>query len=588
MFSSTKWQSARDAKKAEQRELIERGKEVVQMQAAGISDELDKAILGATAVEIVRNIEEKKPGWTATNVLLVFIRSAIRAHESTNALTEILFDEALKRAQDLDAEFARTGRVVGPLHGVPVSLKDHIDIAGYDTTMGLTHMTSQPVEQDSGIARVLKKAGAVPFVKTNIPQTMLAFDCENPLFGATNNPYNPERIPGGSSGGEAALLASDGSVLGIGSDIGGSLRIPAHFSGCFSLKPCSGRFPASGCQNFTPGFEGVHSTMGPMGRSVSDVEALTRVFLDASIDVSRTETGVFPMPYRKDVELPKKLKFGYFLTDGFCKASPACERAVLMAVEALRKKGHECVEFEPPTPLEAMEYFTALTSADRYETLLSFLRGDPAESALWLVTIGPKLPAPIRWFLNWVFESVMGDPKMARLMRASKGKSVVEVQQWQHKRDVFVDRARKQLWEEHGFDAVLCAPQATPALKHGETWDLSVLAIGTILWNVIDSSVGHLPMTFVDSTLDAPSSSWWDVQRASPGSPMVEKRVYGKGGVYDAKAMEGLPVGLQIVGMQYDEERVIELMKVVDEAVGKRGFGPGEFSKKMKGAERVY
>lgn len=183
------------------------------MQAAGISDELDKAILGATAVEIVRNIEEKKPGWTATNVLLVFIRSAIRAHESTNALTEILFDEALKRAQDLDAEFARTGRVVGPLHGVPVSLKDHIDIAGYDTTMGLTHMTSQPVEQDSGIARVLKKAGAVPFVKTNIPQTMLAFDCENPLFGATNNPYNPERIPGGSSGGEAALLASDGCVL---------------------------------------------------------------------------------------------------------------------------------------------------------------------------------------------------------------------------------------------------------------------------------------------------------------------------------------------------------------------------------------
>lgn len=166
-----------------------------------------------------------------------------------------------------------------------------------------------------------------------------------------------------------------------------------------------------------------------------------------------------------------------------------------------------------------------------------------------------------------------------------------------------------QLWEEHGFDAVLCAPQATPALKHGDTWDLSVLAIcsfpslslsspskpltrrvhtGTILWNVIDSTVGHLPMTFVDSTLDVPSSTWWDAQRASPGSAMVEKRVYGKGGVYDAKAMEGLPVGLQIVGRQYDEERVIELMKVVDEAVGKRGFGPGEFSKRMKGAERVY
>ncbi|GEM07545.1 amidase family protein [Rhodotorula toruloides] len=579
MFGASKWQAARDAKRAEQRELIERGKELVQKQAAGVSDELDTAILGATAVDIVRNIEQKKPGWTATNVILVFIRSAIRSHEQTNAVTEILFDEAFERAQDLDAEFARTGKVVGPLHGVPVSLKDHIDIAGYDTSMGLTHMTSQPVEEDSGIARVLKKAGAVPFVKTNIPQTMLSFESSNPLFGITKNPYNPDRIPGGSSGGEAALLASDGSVLGIGSDIGGSLRIPAHFSGCFSLKPCSGRFPASGCQNFTPGFEGVHSTMGPMGRSVSDVEALTRVFLDASIDVSRTETGVIPMPYKKDVELPKKLKFGYYLNDGFCKASPACERAVLMAVEALRKKGHECVEFEPPNPLEAMEYFTALTSADRYETLLSFLRGDPVEPALWLVTIGPKLPAPLRWLLNWVCEKFLGDPKMARLMRASKGKSVVEVQEWQHRRD---------LWEEHGFDAVLCAPQATPALQHGDTWDLSVLAIGTILWNVIDSSVGLLPMTFVDASLDVPSASWWESQRASPGSALVDKRVYGKGGVYDAQAMEGLPVGLQIVGRQYDEERVVELMKVVDQAVGMRGFGPGEFSKRMKGAERVY
>jgi hypothetical protein len=115
----------------------------------------------------------------------------------------------------------------------------------------------------------------------------------------------------------------------------------------------------------------------------------------------------------------------------------------------------------------------------------------------------------------------------------------------------------------------------------------------TILWNVIDSSVGLVPVTFVDSTLDALTPSWWSRQRSSPGAPLVEGRVYGKegvlGGIYDAKEMEGLPVGVQIVAGHWQEEKAIELMKVVDKALGPRGFGPGEFTKKHgQQQERVY
>ena len=174
---------------------------------------------------------------------------------------------------------------------------------------------------------------------------MLAFEAANPLWGIITNPSDPSRHPGGSSGGEAALISSDGSPLGIGSDIGGSLRIPAHFSGCFGLKPCIGRFSTNGTVSPSPGFRGISSTMGPMGRSVDDLEIATRLHCNASVDLAKLE-GLIPLPYR-DVTLPKKLKFGYYRTDGFCRASPACERAVMETVEALRKKGHECVEFEP-------------------------------------------------------------------------------------------------------------------------------------------------------------------------------------------------------------------------------------------------
>lgn len=187
-----------------------------------------------------------------------------------------------------------------------------MQVADFDSTIGFTHWSGKPAEQDGVLASVLIKAGAIPFVKTNVPQTMLAFECANPLFGATNNPYDATRTCGGSSGGEAALLASDGCPLGFGSDIGGSLRIPAHYSGCYGLKPCHSRFPTRGSVSSSPGFESIKTSFGPMGRSVADLELGTRAVVDASVELSRVE-GLVPLPYR-DVKLPEKLKFGYYLT----------------------------------------------------------------------------------------------------------------------------------------------------------------------------------------------------------------------------------------------------------------------------------
>ena len=172
---------------------------------------------------------------------------------------------------------------------------------------------------------------------------------------------------------------------------------------------------------------------------------------------------------------------------------------------------------------------------------------------------------------------------------------------------------RWQLWEEHAFDAVICPTQATPALKHGETTDNGVLVVrkslrgiahaaakprltlgsllgrvGTVQWNIVDSTVGQIPVTFVDPARDGLSEAWEERRRANNGSKIFERHLYGPGGLYDAKDMAGLPVGVQVVGRQWDEERMIEVMKVVDEALGPRGFAPGDFTKREAASRKVY
>ncbi|GAA5962388.1 hypothetical protein JCM8115_001474 [Rhodotorula mucilaginosa] len=583
------WKQAQAEKHAEQAETLRNARVLLRKEGPALSADLTAAIRSADTAQIVQNIQQKKPGWTATNVMRVYIEAASQAHERLNVLTEIIFADALKKAKELDDEFEKTGKVTGILHGVPVSLKDMLEVEGYDTTIGFTYKRHQPAPKDAPLVSLIRQAGGIPFVKTTVPQTMLSFECKTALFGVSNNPYDVRRVPGGSSGGEGGLLGCDGSVVGIGSDIGGSVRIPAHFSGCYALKPSAGRVTNWGIHQCNPGFEAIKAAVGPMGRSVADLEMMTRVLLDGTPELALTQTNLLPVPYR-DVKLPtdRPLRFGYFLNDGFCAASPACERAVMETVEALRKAGHEVIEFEPTPAAEALEYFLALASAGEFEIVLSYLKNDPAEAFMCQATMAKSSNNFSRWLRSLYCRYVAGDEHAARLLDANCGKSVNDVQRWMDKRNQYISKTRKLLWEEHAFDAVICPTQATPALKHGETTDNGVLVVRTVQWNIVDSTVGQIPVTFVDPARDGLSEAWEERRRANNGSKIFERHLYGPGGLYDAKDMAGLPVGVQVVGRQWDEERMIELMKVVDEALGPRGFAPGDFAKREAASRKVY
>lgn len=174
---------------------------------------------------------------SSVTVATAYIKRAAYAHQKTNCLTEICFNKALARARKLDEHIAVHGKPVGPLHGIPITLKDQFDVKGFDTTLGYVARAGHPAPENAVLVNILESLGAVILAKTNLPQSIMWCETDNPLWGLTTNPRNAAFTPGGSSGGEGAVLALHGSLVGFGTDIGGSVRIPSHINGLYGLKP---------------------------------------------------------------------------------------------------------------------------------------------------------------------------------------------------------------------------------------------------------------------------------------------------------------------------------------------------------------
>ena len=203
--------------------------------------------------------------------------------------------EALQTAREHDKYQAAHNQTIGPFHGIPFTLKDTYSVKGYDSSIGITIYANDPAKQSSVLYTTLTKLGGILLAKTNVPQTLLSFESNNPIFGSTENPFVKGYTSGGSSGGEGVVLALNGSAIGFGSDIGGSLRIPAGWCGIYSLKPVYGRFTTRGHHGTFPryflidrftstdnvvlgaGFEGIRFVTGPMGRNVPDLIFLMKV-----------------------------------------------------------------------------------------------------------------------------------------------------------------------------------------------------------------------------------------------------------------------------------------------------------------------
>lgn len=268
-----------------------------------------------------------------------------------------MFDDAMRRARWLDEQYAKNGgKTVGPLHGVPVSLKDTFKVKGYDASVGIASLAFNPATENSLLVDILLEAGAVLYVKTNVPQTLMALDSDNNVFGRTMNPLNRLVTAGGSSGGEGALIAMRGSVLGIGTDVGGSIRIPAMCNGLYGLKPSVGRVPYIGQQMTQAAGAstlGLAASAGPISASLRDCELFMRLVSGARPWERDPDVVVGRWEEMDDAdvgvgETQRRPVIGVVWRDGLIEPLPPVLKVLGEVVRELTEGGVDVVEVDIP------------------------------------------------------------------------------------------------------------------------------------------------------------------------------------------------------------------------------------------------
>ncbi|KAI0096253.1 amidase [Nemania sp. FL0031] len=451
-----------------------------------------------------------------------------------NSLTEILFEHALRRAKELDSYLAEHGRPVGPLHGIPVTLKDQFDIAGFDSTLGYVGRAFHPATKSSVLVEMLESLGAVVMAKTNLPQSIMWCETDNPLWGLTTNPLDSDYTPGGSTGGEAALLASDASVLGWGTDLGGSVRIPSHIMGLYGFKPSNARLPYRGVPVSTEGQEHVPSSVGPMARSLDAVHTAFKSLVE--FKPWDFDARCAAIPWKEDLyqaTLRRPLVIGVLFDDEVVRPHPPIARVLRSAVEALRDAGHFIVDWNAQLHAECVQVMDQFYKADGGEDIREAVKagGEPfIPHVQKLVDCGSPLSVFQYWQLNrrkWELQQRYLD-KWNSIRSAQGGKLV---------------------------DVVIMPPMPHTSVPHGGCrW------VGyTKVWNVVDYPAIVIPGGHIGE--QDVSDTWY----FEPRNSMDEwnKRLWDDNKVTMASLK--LPVGIQIIGRRHADEMVLAAAKVLDD-----------------------
>ncbi|KAK3935920.1 amidase signature domain-containing protein [Diplogelasinospora grovesii] len=527
----------------------------------------DRALVSRDIGSIVSDVQSG--ALSPMDILRTYGKVALKAHERTNCLTEVMLSSAedwlRPRPPGGSTSTAVNINLKGPLAGIPVSLKDTVVVGGYDATVGYSSFVGNKTVEDGPMVRLLKDAGAVPYVKTNLPITLLSFESTNDVWGRCTNPHNKDYSPGGSTGGEAALLAMGGRI-GVGSDVAGSVRVPAHFSGCYSLRCSTGRWPKMGIRTSMPGQEGVPSVYSPMARTLDDLTYFTRAVV--GMQPWKYDYTVHPVPWRGEVEKEyeggekgRKLKVGVLRTDGVVDPSPACARALEMCVAALKKEGHEIVEVTgQPDMYEGLKLASLLLNADGCQMFETFRRsGEWNDSGARMMRWLMWLPRPFKWvYYLWV-NYVKRDKVWGGLVKDWRAQTAFENWKLVAQREAY-RAAWFEYWDTQSFDVILAPPNATPAVPHDGMKDAVSSCGYTFIFNLLDYTAGVMPVTHVDKEKDKLPVGF-NIRKLNG----VARGAYKH---YNAEKIHGLPVGVQVVGRRLEEEKVLAVMKRLEDALG--------------------
>ncbi|MCP4499565.1 MAG: amidase [Deltaproteobacteria bacterium] len=461
-----------------------------------------------------------------------------------NAFSRVFHERAVQDAEESDAR-RQKGELRGKYDGVPISLKENIEMAGIEATIGLKSRVGVLADQDAPIVTLVKKSGAIILGKTNLSQLMIFNESRNPVHGQTQNPYDTSRTPGGSSGGEAAAIASFQSCGGIGSDIGGSIRIPAAYCGITGLLPTTNRFPNRGMVAGIAGQEGIRGQCGPMARKVADLRAFFDII--PARHAAILDPAVVPMaaPNLDALEM-KGLRIGIFSQDDVLEVSSSSKRALRKVATRLQDMGCEVSEFQPPCTREMIFTYIGLLSADGAKSmgeLVDYDGLDPALQTLWKLARMPKRLRKVA-----AKGARLVDRNVAELLDVLGEKSVQEM--W-----ALVARTRTlsrqvfDAWNAQKLDVIVAPVHASPAIPHGMSREYTLGGAFAFHFNFLHCPSGSLPVTTVQ-----------------PGED-VRFKVKGKLEKIAAECelgSVGMPVGLQFAARPYREDIVLKVMQELE------------------------
>jgi amidase len=466
---------------------------------------MEIAETGLVLAPAVRQLELLRAGKiSVVGLAEVHIRQIERLEPQLNAFADFDAERVRARARELDAFDGERG----PLHGLPVTVKSSIATAGYRCEIGsLLHKDDVPREDAVVVAR-LRAAGALILGTTNCPEFLMAYETANLLHGRTSNPWDIERSPGGSSGGESAAIAAGMSAAGLGSDSGGSVRVPAHFAGICSLKPTPGRIPGRGHLPPCVGPFSILGAIGPMARTMADVQLMFR----ALAGQDRADPASPPVALREpSLDELRSHTIGVFADDGLVPVTAETRAAVDAAAQGLREAGFRVEPFRPRT-LEQLRKlwwkFFVQCGAMFYEPEICGRRD--------------RLSPIFNEFLA-IAESA-GPLTSTELLNA-----------WAE-----LDLLRSKTLEEmRDYPVLLCPVASIPAFRHGER-----------TWTVDGHAVEYL---------DAWRYTQWFNALACPAAVVPV-----------GSSPEGMPIGVQIAARPFEDEIALGIAAIVDSAFGYR------------------
>lgn len=389
----------------------------------------------SSATSLAKMIRDREVSSVA--VVEAHLRRIEAVNPTINAVVWLTADAALAGARAADAALAR-GEAVGPLHGVPVTIKDSLATAGVRSTAGTLGLRDHVPAHDATVLARLKAAGAILLGKTNTPELTLAFETDNLVYGQTRNPYDPARSPGGSSGGAAAIIAAAGSPLDLGTDTGGSIRLPAHWCGIVGLRPTSGRVPRTGHLLPPGGHDDALTTIGPMARSVEDLALVLP--LVAGPDGRDPAIAPVPLGDPAVVDLGA-LRVAWFVNNGIVAPTAETDAAVRAAVGCLAESGAAVTEDRPAPIPETYDLINAVWAADGGAGVRALLR-----------SLGTGQP-------HWLTERTLAI--LAPHAAATPAAFAATLARW----DTF--RGRMLAFMD-GYDLIVCPAGAGPALPCGD------------------------------------------------------------------------------------------------------------------------